>query len=214
MTATIGGNGTKVKKVEEGRKITIPAVRRGEIEVEIIGETPLIVHRFSDAEQAKIAGGQGHEPKVKKGPRKPREEFDAAMHRLPDGRHGFPAIGVKKSMILAGMRYNEAVGTVLYGALRIPGDLLVIESPNEPIMRTDRVVLQGKTSSLAYRPQYWPWRIVVPIRFIMNVVTADEVLNLLQWAGETVGLGDWRLDKKGDFGTWRVGEVLKLIEDD
>lgn len=198
--------------MSDTKQVHIPAFRRMHIEARVRGLTPLICHRYSEANMQAMEAAQQGAAKTKKPPRDPEREFQDAQYRLPDGGHGFPAIGVKKAMVLAGQRFGDEKGTELYGALTIPGEFLRLESPNPPRMRTDRVVLSGasRTASLAYRPEYWPWETVVPIAFNATFIGLDQVINLLSMAGFSVGIGDWRVDKKGNFGTWEVAEVREI----
>jgi hypothetical protein len=194
------------------RKIAIPEFRRAYIEAKIQGLTPLICHRYSEAEREKMEAAQQGAAKTKKPPREPDREFQEAQYRLQDGGHGFPAIGIKKAMVLAGQRFGDEKGTELYGAFTIPGEFLRLEIAAEPRMRADRVVLSGasRTASIAYRPEYWPWAITVPIAFNATFISLDQIVNLLTMAGMSVGIGDWRVDKKGNFGTWEVADVRAL----
>lgn len=201
-----------VSQEAPSKQIHIPQFRRAFIEARIQGMTPLICHRYSERVMEEMQKAQGGAAKTKKAPRDPEREFQEAQYRLPDGQHAFPAIGIKKAMVLAGQRFGDEKGTELYGAFTIPGEFLPLEIAGEPRMRTDRVVLSGasRTASLAYRPEYSPWAIVVPIRFNATFISMDQVINLLTMAGESVGIGDWRVDKKGNFGTWEVADVREI----
>lgn len=191
--------------------VTIPALHMERISVRIKGVTPLITHRFSEEAQRGIEGGQSGDAKLKKPPRNPQAEFEAACYRTPEGGYGFPAAGVKKAMVSAGQRFAGEKGTELYGAFVIPLELLELEC-GAPRMRTDRVVLSGmsRTSSLAYRPEFTPWASTFPILFNADFITPASLVNLLRLAGQSVGIGDWRLEKKGSFGLFEVDEVKAL----
>ena len=188
--------------------VTIPELRMARINVRIKGVTPLITHRFSEDVLEKMAAEQQGAAKVKKPPRQPEAECEAACYRTPEGRYGFPAAGVKKAMVTAGQRFAGEKGTELYGAFSIPVELLELEC-GAPHMREDRVVLGGmsRTSSIAYRPEFTPWAAVVPLLFNADFISADQLVNLLRLAGFSVGIGDWRVEKKGSFGQFEVAEV-------
>ena len=189
--------------------VTIPELRIERMTVRIKGITPLITHRFSEEVLEKMAAEQQGAAKVKKPPRNPQAEFEAACYRTPDGGYGFPAAGVKKAMVSAGQRFAGEKGTELYGAFTIPLELLELEC-GAPHMREDRVVLGGmsRTSSIAYRPEFTPWASTFPIRFNASFITPASLINLLRLAGESVGIGDWRVEKKGSFGQFEVVEVV------
>lgn len=191
------------------KAIVIPALERTAINVTIKGTTPLICHRYSERVQHEMEEKQQGAAKVKKAPRDPQREFIESLYSHPEGGYGFPATAIKQAMISAGQRFAGEVGTRLKGAITIPTDMLRIESPAEPTMRTDRVVLGGmsRTTSLAYRPQFAVWSMQVPIVFNSGVVTLDQVVNLVSLAGFSVGIGDWRIEKDGSFGQFEVANV-------
>jgi hypothetical protein len=192
-------------RVEGKRIILLPSRNIQRVRVRIIGETPLITHRFGEDAIAAIQAAQGGAAKLKKPPRDPEREFEQAQYRLPDGGYGFPASGVKLAMTIAGQREAGEKRTELMGRISVAAEYLEIIGP-PPTMRTDRVRLSGQAglTSLAYRPQFWPWETWVPLRFNANTISLDQVINILDQAGTSVGIGDWRVDKKGTFGMWRV----------
>jgi hypothetical protein len=191
--------------------VEIPALQIVRLQVKIRGLTPLIVHRFSDEVLRSIEAAQQQAAKVKKAPRDPEAEFRQSVYHTPDGGYGFPAIGVKLAMVRAGQRYADEKATELYGAFSIPQEMLEIEG-SEPEMRSDRVVLGGlsRTSSIAYRAQFTEWAMDVPLIINGAFITPDQTVNLLRLAGFSVGIGDWRIEKKGTFGQFEVAEVRGL----
>lgn len=213
----------------EGRSqaIELPEPKLVRLEARIRGLTPLIVHKFADEEMEKIENKQQGGAKGTRPPRSPQTEYEAARYLLPDGRHAFPAIGLKLAMANAGYRFCDEKNTVtIKGAISIPADLLEIE-PGEgatirptvngkakegdwPIMRSDRVVLKGGVASIAYRPAYFPWEMTVPIVFDADFFTTDRVLNFLVKAGSSVGIGDWRVEKDGTFGQFQLVSARRI----
>jgi hypothetical protein len=205
VTATTTGNGREAT-------IILPERRRVVLEAHIRGLTPLIVHRFGERAIRGIQIGQGPEAKPKKEPRNPQRDFEEALYKLGQDEHGherygFPSMGIKKAMVLAGQRFGDEKGTELYGVMTIPGEFVEIESPNPPRMRTDRTLYQGKTLDLAYRPEFNPWEMHIRIIVNIGLYTVEKVVNLLDMAGTSVGIGNWRIDKKGTFGTWEIVTV-------
>ncbi len=220
MTATATRNGhkreslaatTPVSEVPETdavelQTILLPQQVRRRYLVGIIGETPLIAHRFGEDAKEAIRLAQSGEAKLKRGPRNPEREFEQARYRLPDGGDGFPAAGLKKAMTIAGMREAGEKKAELRGRISITAELLHIETPNPPEMRVDNVKLSGigHVASLAYRPAYWPWRMTVPFSFNAQTMSIAQLLNILEQTGSSVSIGDWRVDCDGIFGQFRV----------
>lgn len=206
----------KAKTVTAEKTIEIPEIRKQRIRVELIGESPLITNRFTEKAQADIADKQGGKAKTKKPPRVPEEEFRSAIHVISDGknpRYGIRAISIKKSMATAGMRFADQSKVGIFGMVMVHGNekgIVEILGP-EPQMGEDMVVFKNGTTSIAYRPYFSPWRVEVDIEFMANFISLEQIINLLNLAGMTVGIGSWRVEKGGDKGTFRVGKV-KVIQ--
>lgn len=189
--------------------ILIPEIKTAFIQVRISGTTALICHRFSEESQQAIEARQQGEAKIKKPPRNPEQECAAACYRNTDGDYAFPASGIKRAIVTAGQRFAGEKSTELNGVLNIPQELIPIIG-DSPRMRADRVVLSGpsRVSSIAYRPEFLHWAMVVPIAYVDNFISADQIINLLRIAGFSVGIGDWRVEKKGWAGQFIVDGVV------
>lgn len=193
---------------KENQAVELPELVIGETTIQIIGTTPLIVHRFSDDSIEKIQEKQSGAAKLTKAPRDPQREFEQAMYMLESGGYGFPASGIKNAMVSAGMRYGDEVGTRLWGAFNIPAELVEIITPNQPKMRVDHVVIGMATGEVRYRPQFMPWSMRIPFNFSARHITPDRLINLLRLAGFCIGIGDWRVEKKGTYGQFTVGDIF------
>jgi hypothetical protein len=193
----------------EPKVIAIPALHVVQLNVRIQGLTPLLCHRFGDSALRQIEAGQQQAAKVKKAARDPRAEFQESIYYTTDGHPAFPAVGIKRAMVSAGSRFAGERSTELLGAFSLPTELIEIDSPNEPAMRSDRVVLSGigRVSSIAYRAQFQPWSMLVPLLINADFLSADQAVNLLRLAGFSVGIGDWRPEKKGSFGQFQVSGI-------
>jgi hypothetical protein len=215
-TSTRNGNGATKRPftaAEQVTEVVIPQLVITNVRVKIVGETPLITHRFGEDAIRAIQDGQSGAAKVKKEARDPAREFEQAIYRMPDGSCGFPAGGVKRAMVLAGQRFASEKGTELMGAFSIPAELLQILSDKPPVMGTDRVRIGMGTTSIAYRPYFHGWSMWVPLRFNERFISLAQVINILGLAGFSVGLGDWRVDKKGICGQFTVDETsIQRIE--
>lgn len=194
--------------------------------VQIVGTTALITSHFSDSVIESIENKQQGKASEPKKPRNPEIEFRLSLYPmdktfdpyntkqdLSKFVFGFPAIGIKRAIVNAGSRFTKAKATELNGLVDISGDLLPIftkkstpekPKPATPIMKTDRVVLQGKTSSLAYRAQFLEWSMFVPVEYNSSLISAEQVLKLFQHAGFGVGIGAWRPEKKGIYGRFSI----------
>lgn len=183
------------------RTIEIPEIRLRTMMVGIIGQTPLLTNRFGERARQQIEDKQQKKAKGAKEARKPEEEFQDACHKMPGGGYGFPAVGIKKALVVAGGRFADEKMTHLRGVINIVGDLIEIKA-DAPKMRSDTVRLQGGVTSIAYRPMFMPWAMDIPIKFNASIIGEAQILNLFQIAGFSVGLGAWRPECNGTFGTF------------
>lgn len=201
----------------DAKTIEIPEIKLARLTVTLEGQTPLITHRFGERARKQIEDKQQGAARTAKPPREPAAEFMDSLYfvdRCEDERacaehlaahtFGFPSAGLKKALVHAGGRFADEQMTVLRGVINIMGDLLAIRAPG-PVMRSDTVRIDGgKTSSIAYRPEFWPWEMDVPVVFNATLLTEAKVLNLFQIAGFSIGIGDWRPEKNGTFGQFSI----------
>ncbi len=204
----------RMKGATAPNEVAIPQLRRKRIDLVLEGDSRLIVNRFGDLAMDAIEAKQQKLAVEARGARDPRTEMEDKLHRLvrADGReaYGFPANAIKLSMVAAGGRFGGQTMTHLRGAVMCLGvdgsEYVEIRSPNKPIMRRDKVNLAGGTASIAYRPQFWPWEITVPVLFLDSMYSEEQVVQLFDIAGMTTGIGDWRPEKDGNFGMFHVRE--------
>lgn len=212
--ATASRNGKTAPPVEDSEQtITIAPLKIHRIPVTIRGTQPLITNKFSNEAERKLEESQsGERIKAPKQARLPEAEFKGARYLIEDHDDvakdvcGFPAAGIKKAMVNAGGRVSDAKMTWLRAILNVEADsngLVRIISPEPPMMRTDHVVQMGR-GNLRYRPQFWPWSMNLNITYNADHVRAQDIVNLLQQAGFSIGIGDWRPEKSGTFGTFEV----------
>ncbi len=205
------------KTAADAMMVEIPEFRQAQVTFEIVGTTPLIAHQFGPMAKAALAAAQAQIKKVgKKEPRNPEAEFNDSRYILYLPRtnqkvDAFPAGAIKDAMVTAGKRYLGEKGVQLMGIFSIEEELLpIITEPGQPTMREDHVVLAGisRVSSLAYRPQYWPWSIQVPIKYNNAFISVRGLQDLLAHAGFSVGIGDWRTECSGTFGSFKVARIV------
>ncbi|HZO69369.1 MAG TPA: hypothetical protein VFB74_30625 [Kribbellaceae bacterium] len=194
---------------EPAPQVNISPIAAETLLVPIIGTTPLIVHRFSEKAKKKMLDAmQGRsEPKQ---PKDPKAEYEAAFYRTKDG-YGFPAVAFKAATVGAARFYGKDVTmTALRQFLFFKGVLSdkdpqpLVEITGEPRMREDVVTVNRGGSDLRYRPEFPEWSTVLEVTYVSSMLTRDSVLSLIDAAGMGVGVGEWRPEKSGDFGTYRI----------
>lgn len=205
------------------RVAAMPEFRLRDGIVKIEGVTPLLMNRFGEKAMSDMEAAQTGAAKLKKEPRDPDRDFREALHVISGDRfgplenivYGFPATAMAKAIVSAGQRFADEVGTKLRGAFSIPVELIQIDAM-PPTRRTDYVRLSGinRTASLAYRPQFFPWSMEVPVKFNEGYITLDQLLNLVRLAGFSVGIGCWRTENKGTMGQFVIKGYADVRESD
>ena len=109
--------------------ITIPDVNLQRMVVSIVGTTPLLTNRFSEAAIAAIEDKQQKKARLAKEARDPEAEFKAAAHEIAPGVYGFPGVGIRKALVAAGGRFADEQMTHLRGAINVLSDLIPIDAP-------------------------------------------------------------------------------------
>jgi hypothetical protein len=185
------------------------------IKIPIVGTSPLIVHRFSEkAKRQMLDAMQGKRtPKV---PKDPEAEYEAAAYKFKDGGYGFPVIGFKAATVSAARFYGKEVSMTslrqfvfFRGELGLDGQLLA-RIAGEPRMREDVARVARGGTDLRYRPEWPEWSTTLTVTFIRSAITRNSVISLIDAGGLGVGVGEWRPEKSGDFGTFRVDSSKKV----
>lgn len=174
-------------------------VRR--ISVTIKGDSPLITHAWSKKAKQMMLDKQMKRGTQAKEAKDPERDYEESIYRLDDGRCGFPAVGVKASAI----RGAKALGMVMAdtrAAFHIEGDLLPIKGDPRP--REDMVRVGMGTADIRYRAEFPDWSIDLPITYNARIVSAEQIVAMLDAGGFGTGIGEWRPEKDGQFGRFHV----------
>lgn len=181
--------------------IELPKLNLQTMPVTLIGDSPLIVHAWSKKAKQAMLDKQMKRARGKKEPKDPEQDYEDCFYRLPDGRYGFPTVAFKSAMVGA-CRFADIKMTELRGALHVAGELVHIEG--EPSPREDMVRVGMGTADIRYRPEFRNWRCTLQIQFNANIISPEQILNLLTLAGFGVGVGEWRPERNGPFGRFSV----------
>lgn len=139
------------------------------------------------------------------------EAFDKAVEN--GAKFGFPVTGIKKAAVngaaRGGSALKQAVGKGTFFLRGIGRDGMFAEIQGEPpMMRQDVVRLANKTTVAAdvrWRPQFNNWHMDLTIEYNKNgLITAEQIVNMINLGGFVCGLGEWRPEKGGTYGMYHV----------
>jgi len=183
--------------------ISLKSINIQRAEIELVGDTALIVHAWSSKAKREMLDKQMKKAKTAKAAKSPEKDYEEAFYRLPDGSPGFPTIAFKAAAVAAGGRFSDGLKmTELRGAFHIEGELVPITG--EPNMREDMVRVGMGTADIRYRPEFKAWRVTLPVRYNADAVSLEQIVNLFSIAGFGVGVGEWRPEKDGPYGMFHV----------
>lgn len=190
-----------IKKNEE--VVELKSIRIERINLEIEGDSALIVHAWSAKAKKEMLDKQMKKAKTAKDAKDPQRDYEEAFYRLPDGKPGFPTIAFKQAAVSAGGRFSDGLKmTELRGAFFIDGELAEIKG--EPNMREDMVRVGMGTADIRYRPEFKTWKVTLPIKYNADKISLEQLVNLFNLAGFGVGVGEWRPEKDGQYGMFHV----------
>lgn len=186
-------------------KVMRPVYKRAEVVIE--GTTPLITHKWSEKAKKMMLDKQ-QKKAVEREAKDIDIEFHSSYYRLPDGGYGFPAIGVKMAMVRAGKLLGVAM-TDSRCAFHVDGEFIKIEG-SEPEAREDMVRLSSGVADIRYRAQFTNWKSTITLSFNSNLISLDDLKVFLESAGFSVGIGEWRPEKNGRSGMFRVVSIKEI----
>ena len=190
--------------------ISISRIGTETLRIPIVGTAPLIVHKFSEkAKRQMLDAAQGR--KTPKAAKDPEAEYEAAFYRHDDGGYGFPVIAFKSASVGACRFFGKSLPMTLArqcmffdAEFSAAAGQKLVRLDGEPHMREDvtRVGMGG--TDLRYRPEFTQWSTTISVTYVESMITRESIVSLIDAGGMGVGVGEWRPEKKGDFGTYQI----------
>lgn len=216
-----------IKKKEE--LLEIRPIEIQKVNLRIVGDSPLIMHAWSEkAKRMMLEAQMGLSKGKKKDPKNPVEDFIRSMYWLTEmpeemteeafgeaissgARFGFPVTAFKQAAISAAYRMGWAKDKVsLRGAFFIDSDengMIEIHS-DTPKMREDMVKVGMGTADIRYRGEFANWYADMTISYNTNGnYSLENIMNIINAGGYICGVGEWRPEKDGQYGQFHVSST-------
>lgn len=218
---------------KEEAVISIRPIEVKETTIRIVGDSPLIMHAWSEKAKRMMLEAQQGKAKGKKKPVKnPVDDFIQAAYwmsgkpQYPDdaseeecaaafeaaiengATFGFPVTAIKQAAQSAAYRLGWVKNQMgLRGSFFIKGDengMVQIHS-DVPEMREDMVKVGMGTADIRYRPQFNHWYIDLLISYnAASEFSLESIINAINAGGYVCGIGEWRPERDGDYGRFHV----------
>lgn len=194
--------------------------------IRVVGDTPLIMHAWSEKAKREMLEKQMKKTKSSaREAKNPVEDFIRSMYWLSpiptemseDGfeeaiangaRFGFPVTAFKQAAISAAYRMGWSKDKMsMRGAFFIDGDEnQMIEIHSEvPIMREDMVKVGMGVADIRFRGEFRNWYADMTISYNTNgQYTLEQIINIINAGGYVCGVGEWRPERDGQYGMFHV----------
>lgn len=206
--------------------IEIRPIEIKKVTIRIVGDTPLIMHAWSEkAKRMMLEAQMGVAKGKKKEAKNPVDDFIRSMYWLTpmpeDGtmesfeeaiangaRFGFPVTAFKQAAISAAYRMGWAKDKMsMRGAFFIDSDengMIEIHS-DVPEMREDMVKVGMGTADIRYRGEFKNWYADLTISYNANgQYSLENIVNIINAGGYVCGVGEWRPERDGQNGMFHV----------
>lgn len=211
--------------------IEIKPVKIVRVPITIVGDSPLIVHAWSEKAKRMMLEMQMKVAKTKKARdvRDPFAEYIDSMYWLTEkpseatpeafeqalangAKFGFPVTGIKQAAISAAYRSGSTKDMAsMRGVFFINGtdssEYGTIQC-DRPDIREDMVKIGMGTADLRYRAEFKNWKMQVMLTYNDNgVYTLEHIVNAINLGGFMCGIGEWRPERDGQNGMYHVEVV-------
>lgn len=199
----------KKKSPGEIEAIDIKAIEREVLDLCLVGVTPLVFNSMS----AKALHDLLFPPNKTKAERKttmkhdPLAEYQNSIHHLPEGPTllAFPTSGFKKAMMTTALDVPGATKTGIARQVRVHSYMTPIYGLPKLYMTGVRNKDMDKTPDVRTRAVVAEWVCKLQISYVKGLLNSTTLTNLVNGAGQLVGVGDFRQEKgAGDFGLFEV----------
>lgn len=192
------------------RQISLPQIEIRKLQITLIGDSPLISHKWSDKAKKMMLDKQMKQANTGKEAKNPEQDFLDSLYPLPGGKgYGFPCVAFKSAAVSACRFVDGAKMTEARGAFHVQGELSPILG-DPPTPREDMVRIGMGTADIRYRGEFKNWRTTLDITYNARAISEEQVVNLFQVGGFGVGVGEWRPEKDGSYGRFHVATQEEL----
>ena len=179
------------------------------VSIEIQGITPLLIRRFGEEAEQK-----GNTRRVEIQRATPREQAKKSAYIAKDGTFYFSAASIPGCMKNAGANHKsigsrKSLRFVVPSAVSMMTDSVTIlnaKGPAKDFEVDSRPVTIPATKGrvMRHRPRFDRWSAKFELLIDDSLLSVETAHQLLNEAGMSYGIGDFRPEKGGPFGRFRV----------
>lgn len=182
----------------------IPAIDIRRAVIVLVSDSPLVVHAWSAKAKQQILDKQMKKPRQAPDAKDPDALYRECFYYTADGQYGFPAIAFKAAAVDACSHVSDLTKVEARGAFHVDGDMVALHDYTGPNQRQDMVRIAMGTADVRIRPEFPTWSATLNIRYNAGVLSLDQIANLFNVAGFSIGIGEHRPQRDGQWGMFHV----------
>lgn len=179
--------------------------------IRIKGTTSLLQNRFNEESEVNKSTRA-----VLMQKRPPREEAEKSCYRMPSGELYFPGQAISRLLRESGSNHKlkgsrRSAKYIVPSAILVLVDTIVLLEEDGITPKTNFevdsrpvVIPATKGRVMRHRPRHDQWAANFSLRINEEILNPDFIHQLLVEGGQQIGIGDFRPEKGGPFGTFIV----------
>lgn len=189
--------------MEKSKVIKVQPLQLVVTDICIVGDRPLLMEKLNTTVTDAIDDKRAHKV-VKKDTRTEEERVEEKIHYTQDGNIGFPSAGFAKGMVEVAP-YFDGITKKVVRSIQMEEEIIPIKFKKQTINFSN-----GKNSGFTrsprkiVRPEFRDWKCTLRVTFNQALISAEQVVSLLNWAGFHQGIGGWRPECGGTYGRYHV----------
>lgn len=210
----------ETKKAAEAVQTKLKDINRHLVTVRIVGDSPVITHKWSEKALLTLRDKHKGVKTKDRSVRDPEAEGEAATYYTPDKKPGILAVAIKAAIVEAAHKDLGIARTLVTKSLFVypKGREIVLPLESANGVELDRQICedpvrvgQGSTD-LRYRPYYFNWAVTPMFEIDADWLQVEDLLILINRAGFGVGIHEWRPEKGGEYGRFRIDDEFSVID--
>jgi len=189
--------------------IEIPVLKTERVDLWVKGTSPIIPRAFADKAWKELLAParKSRADREQSLKHEPLMEFRESMAKNKESgptRLLLPAGAFKRSIVDVAPRLPGVNKTELSQLVWVEGMDLDLYGVPELYMTMVRSADMNRTPDVRTRGVLREWCCKLTIKVVLPALNGEKVVQLLTYAGQLIGVGDWRRQKGGNFGTFEV----------
>lgn len=211
---------------EKQEVISIKKIEIQRAKIKIVGDSPLIVHAWSEKAKKMMLDAQTKATKTKgKEVRDPYDDFIQSLYWL-EGKPEESTVEAFENAVKNGAKWGFPVGAIkqagnaaayrsgwVKNQMQLRGSYFLQTEFGEmaeikgsiPEIREDMVRIGMGSADLRYRGEFKNWYMDLILEYnASGDMSLEQIVNVINAGGYIVGIGEWRPERDGTFGKYHV----------